>query len=610
MPVPTPRAHPSWLPGPSGLKWLAAVSLSLGVGCGPLGGCHTPQGTPSAREPESTAKPAAEAPRTVIKLAPPGPTPMLTDEARAARLHAQRVALGERAALLEDASGQPFPSLAPLTGTDPLVQPAATAGPGLGAPVVAANNLDALPGSESVGVSAVNGNLLGNFILLGGAGASGLTHFHEALRTLKRGEDADGKVRVVVYGASHTAADIYPSYLRAYLQQRFGDGGSGFVPLVRPSKFYRPLGLTLEASRGWKVDHAQKGERDDGLFGLFGASATSSKKRDFGRVIPAVDEKKQEKEKAEKDGKAAGEHKTRYELYFLVQPAGGKFKLSVDGKVVATINTKAGKNKPASPGYHALTRDGGPHTVEVQPVGDGEVRLFGMTMENEASGVVVDNLGIGGTRAANHLKWDEHVWSDNLRRRAPDLVVLAYGTNESVDEDQPISVYREHLREVLARLRKATPEASCLLVGPGDFPTKIADGTFGPRPRTVAIATTQREVAAEAGCAFWDMMQFMGGEQSMVTWAAAQPAMAQSDHLHLTRRGYARMGMALTDALMFDYDAAAMPGPVPDAPLVAPEGTALAASEPVPAQTSAAVPGDSQTGAPGKTSPAAPASMP
>lgn len=562
--------------------WLAGVTLSLAVGCGPLGGCHAPVtygGTAAGPGPDSATPEPAELPRKVVVVAPPGPTPMLNDEARAARLHAQRVALGERAVLLEDASGQPFPSLGPLpSSADALMGPAtpaksvigSTAGPGIGAPVVSAGNLDALPGSQSA-APAINGNLLGNFILLDGAGATGLTRFHEALRQLKRGEDADGKVRVLMYGASHTAADIYPSYLRAYLQKRFGDGGSGFVPLVRPSKFYRPLGLTLEASRGWKVEHAQKGDaRQDGYFGLFGASAASSKKRDFARVVPTA---------SKKDDKEDRELKTRYELFFLVQPGGGKFKLSVDGEVVATISTKAGKGKPASPGYHALTRAGGPKAIEVRPVGDGEVRLFGVTMENDKDGVVIDNLGIGGTRAANQLKWDEHVWSDNVRQRAPDLVVLAYGTNESVDEDQPISTYRENLRAVLTRLRRAAPEASCLLSGPGDFPTKLGDGAFGPRPRTVAIVQAQREVAAELGCAFWDMMQFMGGEQSMVTWAAAQPAMAQSDHLHLTRRGYTRMGMAMTDAMMFDFDAAGVPGPIPVHP-----GTELAASEPVPVQ--------------------------
>lgn len=505
------------------------------------------------REPEATPEPAVAdaAAHPVVTLAPPGPTPMLNDEARAARLYAQRVALGERAALLEDPEGQPFPSLAPLAGADALVQPA-----GFGAPMVAGSNLDALPGSRGTGLDgtaaapAVNGNLLGNFILLDGKGSAGLDHFHSALRRLKEGKDEDGKVRVAMYGASHTAADIYPSYLRAYLQSRFGDGGHGYVAVVRPSKFYRPMAMTVESSRGWKVEHAQTRDgRDDGYYGLMGASAATSKKRSYGRVIPI-----------ELDRETAGET-TNYDLYYLRQPKGGRFKLSVDGKVVATINTKA---KEVAPGYHSLVREAGPHKVEVEPLGDGEVRLFGMTVENDQPGVVVDTLGIGGTRASNQLKWNEHVWADNLRRRAPDLIVLAYGTNESVDEDQPIEVYKKQLREVLARLRRAAPAASCLLIGPGDFPVKGADGSFGPRPRTVQIVAAQREISAEAGCAFWDAMQFMGGEGSMVTWATAQPAMAQSDYLHLTRRGYARMGMALADAIMFDYDAAAMPMPAAD----------------------------------------------
>jgi len=512
------------------------------------------------REPVATPERAvADAGHPVVTRAPPGPTPVLNDEARAARLYAQRVALGGRAPLLEDPEGQPFPSLVPLAGGDSLVQP-----PGFAAPILAGSNLDALPGSRGTGLDgtaaapAVNGNLLGNFILLDGKGAVGLDHFHEALRRLKQGEDEDGKVRVAMYGASHTAADIYPSYLRAYLQSRFGDGGHGYVAVVRPSKFYRPMAMTVESSRGWKVEHAQTREgRDDGYYGLMGASVATSKKRNYGRVIPT-----------ELDDKAAGET-TLYDLYYLRQPGGGRFKVSVDGKVVATINTKA---KEVAPGYHALTREAGPHKVEVEPLGDGEVRLFGMTVENDQKGVVVDTLGIGGTRASNQLKWNEHVWSDNLRRRAPDLIVLAYGTNESVDDDQPIGFYKKQLREVLARLQRAAPGVSCLLIGPGDFPIKGADGSFGPRPRTLQIVAAQREISAEAGCAFWDALQFMGGEGSMVTWATAQPAMAQSDYLHLTRRGYARMGMALADAIMFDYDAAATPMPA--------AGTQMASSEP------------------------------
>jgi hypothetical protein len=64
----------------------------------------------------------------------------------------------------------------------------------------------------------------------------------------------------------------------------------------------------------------------------------------------------------------------------------------------------------------------------------------------------------------------------------------------------------------------------------------------------------QARVASEMGCGFWDTLAFMGGELSMVQWAHAVPPMAKSDLVHLTRRGYVRMGMALTDALMLDFD--------------------------------------------------------
>ena len=52
-------------------------------------------------------------------------------------------------------------------------------------------------------------------------GKSSLEHFHQALAELQRGERKT--VRVSVYGASHTQADVYPGYLRTYLQSRFGD---------------------------------------------------------------------------------------------------------------------------------------------------------------------------------------------------------------------------------------------------------------------------------------------------------------------------------------------------------------------------------------------------
>jgi lysophospholipase L1-like esterase len=146
-----------------------------------------------------------------------------------------------------------------------------------------------------------------------------------------------------------------------------------------------------------------------------------------------------------------------------------------------------------------------------------------------------------------------------LQRRAPELVLLAYGTNETTDRGQPIELYAEELAQVLTRVRHALPNASCVLVGPGDFPKEEEDGDYRTRPRLLEIIRVQRRLAPKFGCGFWDAYAFMGGEGSMAEWVRANPRLGAADHIHLTARGYVRMGMVLGDALMRAYDARTVP---------------------------------------------------
>jgi lysophospholipase L1-like esterase len=166
---------------------------------------------------------------------------------------------------------------------------------------------------------------------------------------------------------------------------------------------------------------------------------------------------------------------------------------------------------------------------------------------------VVDTLGIDGTRSTNHLVWNEQLWLDNVRRRAPALVVLTYGTNESTDEDEPMEVYEDGLRSVVERVRTLLPDTSCVLLAPGDFPIRTDEG-WAARPRLLAIHSLQRQIASELGCGFWDGMAFMGGPGTMPAWVNADPPLARADHLHFNGRGAARKGQALCDALMLKYD--------------------------------------------------------
>jgi len=491
--------------------------------------------TPSAAVPLRVRAPGETA--TPLPAAPPRDLP---PAALAARVQAQQAILG-RTHLFEDDLGRPVPWLSDqaYAPEEELLEDAL---------------LDTLPGSSGLGGPAgamvgtrVNGNALGLFEpLLSPSGGTELTAFYEALRALARGEDPDGKVRILLYGASHTDADVYPQYVRRYLQDRFGDGGHGFVHVAKPWRWYGHFDMEVDGFKYWRTDYAQRPDaREDGMFGLLGASLAASNKKAFGRVF-------------HRNGTTGA----IYELYYLQQPKGGSFRVLVDGAAVATVKTRAPQT---GPGYHLLQLTEGSHAIEIQPVGNGEVRMFGMTVETSTPGVVVDTLGIGGTRAANLLSWNEPLWREHVQRRDPALVVLAYGTNEATDTDQSIEAYEHRLREVVARVQAAAPRASCLLVGPGDFPLPLGTGDFGPRPRLRQIIEIQKTIARDTGCAFWDALAFMGGDLSMVQWVNAIPQMAKGDHIHLTRRGYVRMGMALVDAMMESFDdapttASALPG--------------------------------------------------
>lgn len=373
-----------------------------------------------------------------------------------------------------------------------------------------------------------------------------LARFHTALRDLAAGKDPDGKVRIAIYGSSSVAVDRYPGYLRGYLQHRFGDGGIGFVAAAPLWRWHRHNEVELVATKGWSVEHAQKKTvREGGHLGLLGAACSATRKRVSTSIGGGVSE----------SFSAYGDTRN-VELHYLAQPGGGRFVLELGDRKLATISTKAKQPEIVvhAPKLPALAEDEKLAPLRVRVQGDGEVRLFGASLERDTPGVVVDSFGIGGTRAANMLAWDEAGWAKALKARAPDLYVLAYGANECMDLDEPIETYRANLGKVLARFEAAAPEASCLLVGPVDFPVKDEAGVWVPRPRLDEIIETQKAVAKEYGCGWFDTRAFMGGPGAMDIWVTAQ--LAKADHLHMSKLGYLHFGRVLADALMRDFDLA------------------------------------------------------
>jgi lysophospholipase L1-like esterase len=386
-----------------------------------------------------------------------------------------------------------------------------------------------------------------------------LKHFFEALAQLDDGL-AQQDVRVLQFGDSHTAADLETGTARHALQARFGDGGRGFIALGRPWRTYLQEGLHARGmTRDWSPEHGKLDHGHfvgDGCYGLAGVCLVT----------------------ARRDARAWSEIESpasRIEVDYYEQPRGGSFDLIVDGHDLATVKTQA---KTADSAFKSVDVPDGPHKIEVRARGDGEVRLFGVSLDRARIGLVLDALGINGARAATTLQWNEAHMVEQIRQKAPQLVVLAYGTNESAD-DEPLDRMERHLVDELGRIARAVPAASCMLLGPPD--RAIVDPSAGTSadggavwvtsPRIQEIIEVERRVAGAAGCAFYDQLAAMGGPGTIAAWAEADPPRARRDRTHLMREGYTLLGNAFASDLLTAYASwRAEKGLAPKAPPPAP----------------------------------------
>jgi lysophospholipase L1-like esterase len=366
-------------------------------------------------------------------------------------------------------------------------------------------------------------------------GASRLTHVFEALAKLETGGARDD-VRIVQYGDSHTASDMGVSVFRRALQARFGDGGRGFVSIGLPWKNYAQDGMLpglagdFEPTRVWSHHGTLIGA--DGCYGRLGVGLSASTPAGAWTRFKALT--------------------TRVEIAYARGPTGGSFDVFVDGARAAHVTTRAASEGSA---WLPLDVPEAAHEVSVRTSGDGEVRIFGMDLDRASSGVIVDALGINGAQVSTPLNWSEACFAEQLAHASPSLVVLAYGTNEALDPRLSDADYERKLGDLLGRVARATPGASCLLLGPPDLarPTRGPPG-WAPWPRLAEVVALQRKAAGAAGCAFYDQIQAMGGPGSIAAWATEPTPRALPDRTHLTRKGYAQVAASFARDLVNAYD--------------------------------------------------------
>jgi lysophospholipase L1-like esterase len=376
-------------------------------------------------------------------------------------------------------------------------------------------------------------------VAVGIEGAQALDHYLGQL-TLTDLRVAGAITRAGHWGDSVLGGDGLTNALRQRLQERFGDAGHGFHALSRYSIGYLHRGIRFQDKGGWRSCEIIFKCRPDMRYGYGGVSTGSTS---GGLSIWQT----------AKEG--PGEHVSRFEFWYAKGPEGGRFQLKIDGAAKPVIETRAATPSDA---VRVFELPDGPHLFELRALGGGDARGYGVVFERDAPGVVWDELSLIGSFTQRldyqdpaHLAWQ-------LQRRDVDLMVFIFGGNDVQREFDDLKVsmarYEAEYSRVIAKFRAGRPEASCMVMSLIDHGTRVEDGirTRGIVPRLVA---SQRKVALEQGCGFFDTFRAMGGPNSIARWFRARPQLAAPDFSHPTAAGQSVIATLLYRALMQEYAA-------------------------------------------------------
>ncbi|MCA9645158.1 MAG: hypothetical protein H6718_25105 [Polyangiaceae bacterium] len=346
-----------------------------------------------------------------------------------------------------------------------------------------------------------------------------LGRFQAALRELKDGK-RKRSIRVTWLGDSHTAADFWTDAVRQRLNAEAAPGGPGFVYLGLDP--YRHSGFSISRDGDWQHipgAPSTSSKTADGVFGI-GGVRTSFGSGDAKLTLTP------------RSGTLKGT--ARWTLYFRMPDGKTRFRVKLGDK------SKTVKAKHVGQIERSLLEGSASESLVIEP-GSGRPELFGAVLEGSGPGVVLDTLGINGARVATALAWEEGAFVELLKQREPDLVILAYGTNEA-GANYAVEKYRPQFESLMKRVRRAAPETSCALFGPTDWVKN--------EERVMAIDQLERSVATSLGCAYFSVFDAMGGKGSITRWAKQSPPLAAPDHIHLTPKGYQKLGDATADFLL------------------------------------------------------------
>jgi len=375
-----------------------------------------------------------------------------------------------------------------------------------------------------------------------------LYSFLESLFRIKHDNNC---VKIMHYGDSQIEGDRMTSTIRYNLQSRFGGEGPGLVAIA---DITQTQSIQRDVSSNWK------------RYTIFGRKDTSHTGKSFGPMLSFSRFSPILKDSLKNDSifytawiefapSKLAYSKTKEFKKVSILLGNNKDKVNIelfknDGEPVANDTIEANQYFKQLSWNFSET----PEKLIFKLKSKDSPNLYGASFDG-STGISVDNIPMRGSSGVDFVRIDLKMLSQYINRMNVKLIILQFGVNVAPNVVDNYKFYEEWLYRNLHALKNLSPDLCIIVIGISDMARKTKNSdTYESLPNIKKIRDAQRNAAFRAKCAFWDIYEAMGGENSMPSWVFANPPLAGKDFTHFNGEGARIISQMFVNALLAEYE--------------------------------------------------------
>lgn len=340
------------------------------------------------------------------------------------------------------------------------------------------------------------------------------------------------RIDILHIGDSHVQAEFSTQVTRDMLQFVYGDAGRGLVAPLKLASTNPPSDYKVESTSSWTATRAIKSgsDADMGFNGLALRLSGATGNLTF----------------VTRDDEDTFDPFAEITLF-------GKGKIDV-----VSVTDQEGNSIPyesvSEKNCVRITLGRSVNAATVRFSATGGYVYYGSYLSGLRPGLTYSVIGNNGATFSTYNSIGS--FSSGISCLAPDLVIVALGTNEAFGRLDRAAL-RSSLQSMANNIRRGSPKVPIILVTPMECQRRSYVRRKGRRRRAASysvnanVAAYRNEIldfGRKHNIAVYDLYDVAGGEGASSRWLDA--GLMGKDRVHLTASGYRLQGMLLYEALM------------------------------------------------------------